>query len=255
VENADLRESKDPSSGSNRYVKPIISAVFLAGLAAALWVLPVKQYLVFVLEWTQSIGAWGPIFVAVFYVAAAVLFLPGSVLTLGAGFLFGVPVGLLSAWIGATLGACAAFLVGRTVAREWIARKVARNPKFLAVDEAVGREGFKIVLLLRLSPVFPFNFLNYALGLTKVPFKQYALASAIGMLPGGLMYTYFGSAARSLADVAAGKVEGGGIAGQLFFWIGLAATILVTVFVTRLARRSLEATQPRAGVPESSTEK
>jgi len=173
------------------------------------------------------------------------LLLPGSVLTLGAGFLFGVPVGLLSAWTGATIGACVAFLVGRTQARDWVARKVSRNPKFAAVDEAVGREGFKIVLLLRLSPVFPFNFLNYALGLTKVSFWQYALASLIGMLPGGLMYVYFGSAARSLADVAAGKVEGGW-AGQVFFWVGLAATVIVACFVTHLARKSLKEAEQAA---------
>ena len=108
-----------------------------------------------------------------------------------------MPVGFLSAWIGAILGACAAFFVGRTLARDWIAAKVAGNSKFAAVDEAVGKEGFKIVFLLRLSPVFPFNFLNYALGLTKVSFKHYALASMIGMIPAGLMYVYFGSAARS----------------------------------------------------------
>ena len=149
--------------------------------------LPVRQYLVDALEWTQELGAWGPIFVSLFYIVACVLLLPGSVLTLGAGFLFGVPLGLLSAWTGATLGACAAFLVGRTLARDWVAGKVSGNPKFTAVDEAVGREGFKIVLLLRLSPVFPFNFLNYALGMTKVSFGKYALASFIGMLPGGLM--------------------------------------------------------------------
>ncbi len=174
MDDSDRPESQESASNPNHYVKPAVGAVLLVCVAGALWLLPVKQYLVFVLEWTQSLGAWGPIFVAVFYVVAAVLFLPGSVLTLGAGFLFGVPIGLLSAWAGATVGACAAFLVGRTVAREWIARKVAQNPKFFAVDEAVGREGFKIVLLLRLSPVFPFNFLNYALGLTKVSFRQYA---------------------------------------------------------------------------------
>ena len=106
------------------------------------------------------------------------------------------------------------------------------------MDEALGREGFKIVLL-RLSPVFPFNFLNYALGLTKVSFGKYTFASLVGMLPGGLMYVYFGSAARSLADVAAGKVEGGW-AGQVFFWLGLVATIIVAGFVTRLAKRSLK---------------
>lgn len=217
----------------------VLIAIVIATILAGILLLPIRQYLVDALEWTQSLGAWGPLFVALFYIVACVLLLPGSVLTLGAGFLFGVPVGLLSAWTGATLGACAAFLVGRTLARDWVARKVSGNPKFTAVDEAVGREGFKIVLLLRLSPVFPFNFLNYALGLTKVSFGKYAFASLIGMLPGGLMYVYFGSAARSLADVAAGKVEGGW-AGQIFFWVGLVGTIIVAGFVTRLAKRSLK---------------
>ena len=118
-------------------------------------------------------------------------------------------------------------------------KKLQAIPKFAAIDEAVGKEGFKIVLLLRLSPVFPFNLLNYALGLTRVSFRNYALASLIGMLPGILMYVYFGSAARSLAEVTAGKVQGG-IAGQIFFWAGLVATIAVALFVTRIARKSLK---------------
>jgi uncharacterized membrane protein YdjX (TVP38/TMEM64 family) len=109
----------------------------------------------------------------------------------------------------------------------------------------VGREGFKIVLLLRLSPVFPFNFLNYALGLTRVSFGHYALASLIGMIPAGLMYVYFGSAARSLADVAAGNVEQS-LASRLFFWFGLAATVAVAVFVTRLARKTLQESEDSA---------
>lgn len=218
---------------------PILLLVVAAALAVALWALPVKEYLIAVLEWTRSLGAWGPVFVASFYVIACVLFLPGSVLTLGAGFLFGVPVGFLTVWIGANLGACVAFVVGRTIAREWVARKVAGNPKFAAIDEAVGKEGFKIVFLLRLSPVFPFNLLNYALGLTRVSFSHYALASLTGMLPGIFMYVYFGSAARSLAAAAAGQVEGG-TAGQVFFWVGLAATVAVALFVTGLARRSLK---------------
>jgi len=225
----------------------VVLLLLAAGALAALWFLPVRHYLVAVLEWTRGLGAWGPVFVAVFYVVACILFLPGSALTLGAGFLFGVPVGLLCAWTGATVGACAAFLVGRTLARDWVARRVTGNAKFAAIDEAVGKEGFKIVFLLRLSPVFPFNLLNYALGLTKVSFKNYAIASMIGMLPGGLMYVYFGSAARSLADVAAGNVEGG-LAGQIFFWVGLAATVLVAGFVTSLARRSLKAAEESSTV-------
>lgn len=235
--------AKKPFDSQGRNAPNVITlaipVVALCAVVAALWLLPLRQYMVAVLEWTQGLGPWAPFSVAIFYVVSTVFFLPGSVLTLGAGFLFGVPLGLITAWSGAVVGACVAFFLGRTFAREWVARKVSGNPKFNAVDEAVGHEGFKIVFLLRLSPVFPFNLLNYALGLTKVSFKHYALASMIGMLPGGLMYVYFGSAARSIADVAAGKVEGG-FAGQVFFWIGLAATIGVAGFVTRLARKSLK---------------
>ena len=218
--------------------KLILVLLIVSALIASLWLLPVKDLLVDLLEWAKSLGWFAPVFVAGFYVLAAVLFLPGSVLTLGAGFLFGLPLGALTVWVGANLGACAAFLVGRTIARDWVQQKVSGNPKFAAMDTAVAREGFKIVLLLRLSPVFPYNFLNYALGLTRVPFSVYALATLIGMIPAMFMYVYLGSAARSLADVAAGQVEGG-LAGRIFFWMGLAATVAVALFVTRIARRTL----------------
>jgi len=210
-----------------------------------LLLLPVRDWLISLLDWTQGLGFWGPVFVAAFYVVACIFLLPGSVLTLGAGFLFKVLVGTITVSIGSTLGACAAFLVGRTVARGWISKKVAANQKFAAIDDAVARQGFKIVLLTRLSPVFPFNLLNYAFGLTKVAFWKYALASWIGMLPGTLMYVYFGAGLRSLADVAAGKVETG-VAGTIFFWFGMAATIVVTVFVTRVARKALKEAVPKS---------
>jgi pyruvate/2-oxoglutarate dehydrogenase complex dihydrolipoamide dehydrogenase (E3) component/uncharacterized membrane protein YdjX (TVP38/TMEM64 family) len=249
VDTSAEQQVKPQVHSAARAVKLIVLVGILSALVAAFWLLPLKQFMAAVLEWTQGLGAWGPVFVVAFYVVATVFFLPGSVLTLGAGFLFGVPLGLATAWTGAVVGACAAFLVGRTFAREWVARKVSGNPKFNAIDEAVGREGFKIVFLLRLSPVFPFNLLNYSLGLTKVSFKHYALASMIGMLPAGLMYVYFGSAARSIADVAAGNVESG-IAGQIFFWIGLVATILVAGFVTRLAKKSLKSVETAATTRE-----
>jgi pyruvate/2-oxoglutarate dehydrogenase complex dihydrolipoamide dehydrogenase (E3) component/uncharacterized membrane protein YdjX (TVP38/TMEM64 family) len=232
-----LKLLRNLSKKQNR--KWLILLAVLVVFILALLVLPVKQWLVSALEWTQGLGLWGPVFVAAFYIIACVLFLPGSVLTLGAGFLFKVIVGTITVSIGSTLGACAAFLVGRTIARNWISKKVAANEKFAAIDDAVGRQGFKIVLLTRLSPVFPFNLLNYAFGLTKVSFWKYALASWIGMLPGTLMYVYFGAGLRSLADVAAGNVETG-VAGKIFFWFGMAATIVVTVFVTRLARKALK---------------
>ncbi|MHC4126429.1 MAG: TVP38/TMEM64 family protein, partial [Planctomycetota bacterium] len=135
-----------------------------------------------------------------------------------------------------------------TVARNWISQKISSNEKFAAIDDAVGQQGFKIVLLTRLSPVVPFNLLNYAFGLTKVSFPKYAFASWIGMLPGTLMYVYFGAGLRSLADAAAGNVETG-TAGRIFFWFGMAATVVVTVFVTRIARNAL-----KQAVPETKAE-
>lgn len=224
-------------------IKVIMLVIIILGVIAGTMLLPVKDWLVGILEWTQGLGIWGPVFVVAFYIVACVLFLPGSVLTLGAGFLFKLLVGTITVSIGSTLGACAAFLVGRTVGRNWISRKVAVNEKFAAIDDAVGRQGFKIVLLIRLSPIFPFNLLNYAFGLTKVSIGKYALASWIGMLPGTLMYVYFGAGLRSLADAAAGKVETGS-AGRIFFWFGLAATIAVTVLVTHIASKALKQAVP-----------
>ena len=226
-------------------VRIIIAVIILAALVIVAFLLPVKDWLIKSLEWTEGLGIWGPVFVIAFYIAACVLFLPGSVLTLGAGFIFKVVVGIITVSIGSTLGACAAFLVGRTLARNWISGKIAANEKFAAIDESVGREGFKIVLLTRLSPVFPFSLLNYAFGLTKVSFGRYALASWIGMLPGTVMYVYFGAGLRSLTDIAAGNVETGGVAARIFFWVGLAATIAVAVFVTHTARKALKQAIPK----------
>jgi uncharacterized membrane protein YdjX (TVP38/TMEM64 family) len=169
---------------------------------------------------------------------ACVLFVPGSVLTLGAGFLFGVIRGTIAVSIGSVLGATAAFVIGRTLLRGWIEKRVAAYPRFQAIDRAVGKEGFKIVLLLRLSPVFPFNLLNYAFGLTNVRLWQYVLASWIGMLPATLMYVYLGSALKSLADVAASAPKGG-TPQMVFFVAGLVMTVVATVVVTRVAKRAL----------------
>ncbi len=163
---------------------------------------------------------------------------PGTPLTLGAGFAFGPPRALVAISIGSTLGACAAFLVSRYLARPWIERAFAGNAKFRAIDRAVGGHGFKIVLLTRLSPIFPFNVLNYAYGLTSISFVRYALASWLGMLPGTMMYVYLGSAARSLAETASGDAAARPVA-QAFFYVGLALAVVVSVVVARIARKAL----------------
>ena len=217
------------------FVLILIGAVVAAGVA----LLPAKELLSRFLELASGLGIWGAVLVIAFYVVACLLFIPGSLVTLGVGFLYGVVWGTAIVSHGSTLGATAAFLAGRTLAREWITRKVATSARFQAVDRAVGQQGFKIVLLVRLSPLFPFNLMNYAFGLTRVRLRDYILASWIGMLPGTVMYVYLGSAAKSLADLAAGRIEGG--AGQkILFGVGLIVTVVVTILVTRIARRALQ---------------
>ena len=192
------------------------------------------------LEWVQSAGLWGALLFGLAYIPTAVLFVPASVLTLGAGFVFGVAHGTVIVSLGSTAGAAAAFVVARTVGRSWVVRRMARYPGLNAIGRAVESEAFKVVLLTRLSPLFPFNLLNYAFGVSSVPFKTYVLASWLGMLPGTLMYIYLGSAAQSVAALLSGELRRTP-GQQAIFAVGLVATVAVTTIVTRTARRVLTA--------------
>jgi uncharacterized membrane protein YdjX (TVP38/TMEM64 family) len=209
----------------------LLAAVILGGRQIA-------GYIPRFAEWVASLGAWGPVVFILGYAVAAIAFVPGLLLTLAAGAIFGLVKGTIYTLIGATLGASGAFLVARYVARGAIERRISSYPKFAAIDKAVGREGFKIVALLRLSPVFPFNLLNYALGLTKVRFLPY-LAACAAMLPGTILYVYYGKALGSLAALASGGKTQKGPEFYVFLGIGLVATIVVTTFVTRLAGKAL----------------
>lgn len=229
--------------------KLIVLGLILIFLVVVSFFLPVKDYIIAVLEWTQGLGFWGPVVLAIFYILACVLLLPGGIITLAAGFMFGVVTGTITVSVGSTLGASAAFLVGRTFARDWIQKKMSARPKFAAIDRAVGEQGFKIVLLTRLSPIFPFNMQNYAYGLTGVKLWKYTLASWIGMLPGTLAYCYIGSGLRSLTEVATGQT-GGGWVQRVFFWGGLGATIIVVIVVTKIANTAMKRAMPKKNQPE-----
>ena len=195
--------------------------------------------------WVKTLGPLGGLVFVVVYALAVLAFVPGSLLTLAGGALFGVVAGTAYVFAAATLGACLAFLLARTVARGAVERRTAANPRFAALDRAIAEDGRRIVFLLRLSPVFPFNLLNYALGLTRISFADYALA-CLGMLPGTLLYVYVGSLAGDLAALAGGASPArGGWLERGFFLAGLAVTAVVTVLITRTARRAL------AGVTES----
>ena len=187
--------------------------------------------------WVAGLGAWGPIAFVAGYALAVVAFAPGSLLTLAGGAVFGLARGTAYVFLAATLGATAAFLLARHALRPWVERRVAADPRFAAIDRAIAAQGGRIAFLLRLSPLFPFNLLNYALGLTRIGLRAHVLAS-LGMLPGTLLYVYSGSLAGELAQ-AAGGARTRTPAEWALLAVGLVATVVVTRMVTRIASRAL----------------
>lgn len=221
-------------------LKPVLlgAAVFI--LAAAALLFPITDWLADAIRWIEAHRTIAWLAYILGYIIATVLLVPGSIVTLAAGFVFGLPAGVAIVSAGSIVGATCAFLVGRFLARDWVAGKIAGMPRFRALDRAAGREGFVIVLLARLSPVFPFNVLNYGLGITSVRLRDYFFASWIGMFPGTVLYVYIGSLAKNLAELTSGELETGAAGGALFV-VGLLATIGLTVLITRKATRALGA--------------
>jgi len=221
--------------------KWVLALLAVASLLVILYFLDVQKLFEVTLVWISDLGPWGPVFFIVFYILATVLFLPGLIPTMAAGVLFGVIQGTLLVSISSISGATLAFLTGRYLAREWVAVKIRGNQKFEAIDVAVAKEGWKIVGLTRLSPVFPFNLLNYAFGLTQVSLRDYFLASWIGMLPGTVMYVYIGSLAGDLASLGSGE-RSRTPAEWALYGVGLMATVVLTLYITRIAQRALNRT-------------
>jgi uncharacterized membrane protein YdjX (TVP38/TMEM64 family) len=217
----------------------LVAVIVVAALAASGRV-AIAESLADLVSYVRGAGAIGVLVYALAYVVSAVALLPGAAFTLAAGFLYGPVAGTAIASPISVVAATAAFLLGRTVARDWVARRIANQPTFAAIDEAVGDQGFKIVALLRLSPLVPFNLLNYALALTNVRLRDYVVASWIGMLPVTAMYVYLGSLVTSISDLAGGpSTAHPTTATRLLYWGGLLATIAVVVLVTRAARQAL----------------
>jgi len=228
-----LTESKDR--------KIWLMAILFIAMCALLWFLPVSQWLNQLQSLIKSLGPIAPLAYVLLYVATTVLLIPGSLLTLGAGGIFGFWLGFAVVVIGANLGALCAFWLTRTFLRERVAHWAANHPRFAALDRAIGREGFKMVLLSRLSPVFPFTLLNYLLGLTTVRTGSYVLANLIGMLPGTFLYVYIGVTARDAINTG---TNSGVSSWQLALRIvGLIATIGVVVLITRTAKRAMAISQ------------
>ena len=217
--------------------------ILIIALLIAARVLPVTDWLMRFNYWVAQLGVWGILLFILVYVLATVLFFPASILTIGAGFIFGVVSGTIIVSIAATVGAAFAFLIARYLARDQIEQKIADNPRFKRIDRAIGERGAKLVFLLRLSPLIPFNLSNYFYGLTSVRFWPYVLASWIGMIPGTLLYVYLGAAGKAGLNSATGNPSARSPLEYAFLGIGLIATVVVTIWVTHTARKELSKTE------------
>ncbi|XP_075516529.1 uncharacterized protein LOC142551269 [Primulina tabacum] len=222
------------------FLKISLLLLLISGIVIACFTLPIEKMLKDFLVWIEhDLGPWGPLVLAVAYIPLTVLAVPASVLTLGGGYLFGLPVGFVADSIGATIGAGAAFLVGRTIGRSFVISKLKDYPQFDAVAIAIQKSGFKIVLLLRLVPLLPFNMLNYLLSVTPVPIAHYMLASWLGMMPITLALVYVGTTLKDLSDVTHGWNEFSKTR-WAYIVLGLAVSVVLMICVTRVAKAALE---------------
>lgn len=230
----------DKARSRRRITLGVVALAFgLVAAVAAGRALPLAEIAGRLVGAARDAGPAGALLYAAAYVAATVLFVPGLVLTLGGGFLYGPLWGTLLISPASVAGATAAFLLGRTLLRDRVARRFAGDARFRAIDRAVAENGFRTVLLLRLSPLFPFNVLNYALGLTSVTLRDYVLGSFLGMLPATAVYVWIGSLASSTAELFSGEARAGGGARLALLVAGVAATLVVVALVARRARREL----------------
>ena len=241
-----MNTSRERSPASSR-LKPTLLVLLLMCGVGLLFYPGTRSWLQHVIEEDLAAwGVWGLVALSAFYVVATVAFIPGSLVTIGAGFLAAAlwpdrfPLALaaasLAVLVGSNLGALCAFLLGRTLARDWVKAKTARLKTFGAVDRAIGENGLKLVTLIRLSPVFPFNFTNYLFGVTQVRARDYVLGTLVGMLPGIVLYVYIGAVSHGLATATGGEA---GPWALVLRGVGFAATLVTVVLITRTARKTL----------------
>jgi len=220
-----------------KFHRVFLVILLLSAIAGSTFFLPVRAWFSLFEAYVYSLGAIGPVVYALGYAVLTVLLFPASIVTFGAGTLFGLKTGLLVVLVGANLGALCSFLLARTFLRERVIRWTESHPKFRFLDDAIGKQGFKMVLLCRLSPIFPFILLNYFLGLTAVRTAAYVCANLLGMVPAMFLFVYAGAAARdSLESQPTGPAD---FYQQILKYVGLLATLAVFVVITRVARRAL----------------
>lgn len=215
----------------------VLCAIALLGIGSvAAFFLPLGHWVTLFAEWIRALGIAGTLLFVMVFAAAALLSLPASLFAAAAGLVYGVATGATIAFCGAFLAATIGFLLARYVFRERVESLAQRNEKFSAIDRALGRQGWKIVGLLRISPLMPLGLSTYLFGVTSVRFWPYVIASAIGIIPGTLLYAYLGAVGRIGLNGAAHQRS---TAEWLLLGGGLVATIIVTAMVSRTAKQAL----------------
>lgn len=221
--------------------KFIAALAVLCGITVAAVFLPLTQWVNAFAEWIRTLGFAGALIFIVAFVVASLISLPASVFAAAAGLIYGFGGGAAVALTGAICASTLGFLLARHVFRERVEAFARTHKKFAAIDYALGRQGWKIVGLLRLSPVMPLGISTYLFGVTSIKFWSYALASAIGVIPGTLMYVYLGAVGR--IGISGAKHQRSALEWALMF-AGLLATIAVTLLVGRIAKNALSKTAP-----------
>ncbi|MFP8873743.1 MAG: TVP38/TMEM64 family protein [Myxococcota bacterium] len=231
------QSTESPGRSGLRWGVAVLAILALLALSLNL---PADQVVASLRQSVAELGVWGPLFFVLVYVGATVLLVPGSALTLAAGALFGTGMGLALTSLASIASAAIAFLIARYLARDAVARRLETQPRFHAIDEAIGAQGWKIVGLLRLSPVVPFSVSNYLYGLTAIRFFPYVLISWLAMLPGTFLYVYLGALAADAVE-STGAAQESPVSGAEWALriVGLVATVTVTFVVVRIARRAI----------------
>uniref|UniRef100_A0A9I9CPI7 VTT domain-containing protein n=1 Tax=Cucumis melo TaxID=3656 RepID=A0A9I9CPI7_CUCME len=226
--------------------------LLIAAIAVACFTLPLQKFAANILKdfllWVhRDLGVWGPVALAVAYIPLTIMAVPASILTfylpllpqLGGGYLFGLPIGIAADSIGATAGAGAAFLLGRTIGKSFVVSKLKDYPQFRSVAIAIHKSGFKIILLLRLVPLLPFNIMNYLLSVTPISLGKYMLASWLGMMPITVALVYVGTTLKDLSDVTHGWNEFPK-SDWAFIMLGLFVSVVLIICITRVAKAALD---------------
>jgi len=223
-----------------------IAIVVVIILVILCYALPVNTYLQNLMAWIDSLNiVLGAILFMTFYAFIVVSFLPSMVLSLAAGYLWGFGHALLVVVTGCTIGSALAFLLGKKVFYNSVVKLAEQYPKFKQIDNALGEKAWQLVILLRISPLIPYNVFNYAMALTSVDLWTFTWASAVGMIPQQSLCVYVGSVAKSLSDVFASDGD------PTLIYVGIGVTIIIAIVVTLIVNNAVKKALANADTPDT----